>query len=107
VSARTIIVACYSTQVAPAQGWNAKSRVAYADDKVVRYSILYLRMHEDGWYDEVRYDSHDRTRGGFQQAPHLHVKLRSAFKSDTRIAEAEILGIIETGLPGIEAVARR
>ena len=86
-------------------GWRGITRAVYADGRVQRYSIIFLRKYEDGWYDEVRYDSHERTRGRFRAAPHLHMKLKSAFKEDTARAEAEIQGIIETALSGIEAVA--
>ena len=89
------------------QDWNAKTRVVYTDREVLRYSILYVRQHADGWYDEIRYDSHDRTRGTVQFLPHFHMKVRSAFKKDTEIAETEIRDIIETHLPEIEVVLRR
>lgn len=105
LSARRLLE-CYSTQMQRGRDWNAKTRVAFADGKVVRYSVLYLRQTDDDWYDEIRYDSHDRTRGRFQEAPHFHMKLRSAFKSNTEVAEAEIRGIVETVVPGIEAVVR-
>jgi hypothetical protein len=70
-------------------------------------SILYLGKHADGWYDEGRYDSHDRTRGRLQEAPHFRMKLRSAFKADTDLAAAEIRGIIVADLGRIEAVLRK
>jgi hypothetical protein len=87
--------------------WKGMTRADYQDGRVIRYSIVFLRQHEDGWYDELRYDSHDRTRGRYQMAPHLHLKVRSAFKADTNQAESEIRGIIESELFRIEAVAAR
>ena len=35
---------------------------------------------EGRWYDEIRYDSHERKRGGKIPVPHLHVKLQSGLK---------------------------
>jgi len=85
--------------------WRGMTRVIFEEGRLRRYSIIFLRKHEDGWYDEVRYDSHDRTRGRMRLAPHLHVKVKSSFKGDTARAEAEIQGIIQTAVSGIEAVA--
>ncbi len=85
--------------------WRGITRAVYADGRVPRCSIIFLRKQEDGWYDEIRYDSHDRTRGRFRPAPHFHMKLKSAFKEDTPRAEAEIQDIIEMALQRIESVA--
>ena len=87
--------------------WNGKTRVVLLDGRLSRYSVVYLRKHADGWYDEARYDSHDRTRGKFQEAPHFHLKLRSPFKTETDAAEQEIRDIIEKELASIELIAGR
>ena len=63
---------------------------------------MFLRKFDGDWYDEVRYDSHDRTRGRCQMAPHFHLKARSAFKADS--AEAELWDMIRKELPRIEAI---
>jgi hypothetical protein len=92
-------------EIMPSYGnWKSITRALYADGKVDRYSIVFLRKIDDGWYDEVRYDSHDRTRGRYQKAPHFHMKMRSAFKADTGSAEAELWDIIRKELPRIEAI---
>ena len=85
--------------------WRGMTRVIFEEGRLQRFSIIFLRKHEDGWYDEIRYDSHDRTRGRMRFAPHLHVKVKSSFKEDSARAEAEIQGIIETVVSGIEGVA--
>ncbi|HXK04497.1 MAG TPA: hypothetical protein VMS37_18995 [Verrucomicrobiae bacterium] len=64
------------------------TRADYGDGHLQRYSIVFLRKRSDGWYDEVRYDSHDRTRGRYRAAPHLHIKIRSEFKADIARAES-------------------
>ena len=85
--------------------WKSIARALYADGKVYRYSVVFLRKLDGDWYDEVRYDSHDRTRGRYQMAPHFHLKVRSAFKADTGSAEAELWDMIRKELPRIEAIA--
>jgi hypothetical protein len=87
--------------------WRGMTRADYDDGRLERYSIVFLRRHGDGWYDEVRYDSHDRTRGRYLLAPHLHIKVRSEFKTDTSRAEREIRAIIETELERIAALAAK
>jgi len=87
--------------------WRGMTRADYENGRLERYSIVYLRKHVDGWYDEIRYDSHDRTRGRNQVAPHFHIKVRSSFKSDTGLAEQEIRDIIEVEVERILAIARQ
>ena len=41
---------------------------------VIEYKIHFYRK-VDGWYDEVRYDSHEIKRDRKTLAPHLHLKL--------------------------------
>jgi len=67
----------------------------------VRYSIAFYRSREGGWYDEIRYDSHDRTKGQRRMAPHLHMKIKSALKQDGHRAIQEIGEIIASHLPDI------
>ena len=56
------------------------------------------------WYDEVRCDSHEMRKGKDTQAPHFHMKLRSAFKTNDAIAIEEIRSIIDNQLKAIEEV---
>lgn len=59
------------------------------------------------WYDEIRYDSHERKKGRSVLAPHLHIKLQSAFKPDTDRAVEEIREIIDNYVRIIDEVIER
>jgi hypothetical protein len=85
-------------------GWQYKARVEFENNQVLWYSISFYRSREGGWYDEIRYDSHDRVKGRRGLAPHFHMKMRSALKHDGYRAIQEIKDIIALQLPGIAAV---
>jgi hypothetical protein len=85
-------------------GWQYEARVESANGRAVRYSISFYRSRDGGWYDEIRYDSHDRTKGQRRLAPHFHMKIRSALKQDGYQAIQEIKHIIALQLPGIAEV---
>ena len=87
-----------------AEGWNYVKRVVVVDDDIAEYSISFYRQAANQWYDELRYDSHDRRRGRKFVAPHFHMKLGSAFKSDTDMAVEEIRAIIDNYLKDIQEV---
>lgn len=69
---------------------------------VVEYKIHFYRK-TNGWYDEVRYDSHEIKRGRKTLAPHLHLKLATPFK-DPKMAEEELRQIIDTIVPTIKEI---
>lgn len=71
---------------------------------VIEYKIHFYRK-TNGWYDEVRYDSHEIKRGRKFASPHLHVKLATAFK-DLIAGEEELKKIIEIVLPQIGELTR-
>ena len=71
---------------------------------VIEYKIHFYRK-TNGWYDEVRYDSHEIKKGRKTLAPHLHLKLATPFK-DSASGEAELRRIIDTVLPRIKEIAR-
>ena len=71
---------------------------------VIEYKIHFYRKL-DGWYNEVRYDSHEIKRGRKALAPHLHMKLATPFK-DSPEGEQELNRIIERILPQIEEITR-
>ena len=77
--------------------------VAGQDDRVSEYSINFYRDSGD-WFDEIRYDSHDRHRGRKVVAPHFHMKLRSAFKGDADAGVEEIRSMIDNYLQDIQEV---
>jgi len=88
------------------KGWRHFGRADRDGDRVVRYTIAFYRQAgQDGeWYDEIRYDSHERRGGRLALAPHLHLKLRSVFKGDLDAAVAEIKAFIDNSLEGIQKV---
>jgi hypothetical protein len=90
----------------PTNGWKCVN-VAVWDKQsgaLVEYKIhLYRKIN--GWYDEVRYDSHGIKRGRKIASPHLHLKLATPFK-DSSQGEEELKRIIETILPQIREIIR-
>jgi hypothetical protein len=71
---------------------------------VIEYKIHFYRKL-NGWYDEVRYDSHEIRRGRKVLAPHLHMKLSTSFK-DSQEGEKELRGIIDAVLPQLREITR-
>jgi hypothetical protein len=71
---------------------------------VIEYKIHVYRK-TNGWYDEVRYDSHEIKKGRKTPAPHLHLKLTTPFK-DSAGGEAELKRIIDHVLPRIKEITR-
>ena len=71
---------------------------------VLEYKIHFYRK-TNGWYDEVRYDSHEIRKGGKGLAPHLHMKLATPFK-DPKNGAAELNRIIDEILPRIKEIVR-
>lgn len=71
---------------------------------VIEYKIHFYRRL-DGWYDEVRYDSHEIRRGRKTLAPHLHMKLATPFK-DSPQGEEELKRIIDRILPELKEITR-
>lgn len=71
---------------------------------VIEYKVHFYRK-TDGWYDEVRYDSHEIKRGRKTLAPHLHLKLSTAFKDPDK-GEEELKQIIDRILPEIERITQ-
>jgi hypothetical protein len=71
---------------------------------IVEYKIRFYRK-TNGWYDEVRYDSHEIKRGRKVASPHLHVKVVTPFK-DSDKGEKELRQIIEMVLPQIKEITR-
>ena len=69
---------------------------------VIEYKVHFYRK-TNGWYDEVRYDSHEIKRGRKVLTPHLHIKLATLFK-DTQEGEAELKRIIERILPELKEI---
>jgi hypothetical protein len=60
-----------------------------------------------GWYDEIRYDSHDRKRGRAVMAPHFHMKLQSALKANADAAVEEIQEMIDNHIQSFDLLVKR
>lgn len=87
--------------------WTYECDISFVDGKPVRYSLDFQRQYPDGWYDEIRFDSHDRRRrSGRFLAPHFHLKVRSPFKADSDRALEEVKAIIDNYLGPIEDVIK-
>ena len=71
---------------------------------VIEYKIHFYRKL-NGWYDEVRYDSHEIRKGRKTLAPHLHMKLSTSFK-DSQEGEEELRRIIDGVLPQLREITR-
>jgi hypothetical protein len=71
---------------------------------VIEYKIHFYRKL-NGWYDEVRYDSHEIRKGRKILAPHLHMKLATPFK-DSQTGEEELRRIIDRLLPQLREMTR-
>ncbi|HYR83654.1 MAG TPA: hypothetical protein VE422_06220 [Terriglobia bacterium] len=84
--------------------WKHKISVAYENDKPVEYSVHFYRLHESGWYDEIRHDSHELRKGREVLAPHFHMKLRSGLKDSPDRCVEEIRRIIDNYLEHIREV---
>lgn len=88
------------------QGWKCLN-VTVSDKEsgaITEYKIRFYRK-TNGWYDEVRYDSHEVKRGKKIHAPHLHMKLATPFK-DPREGEEELKQIIDRILPELKEITR-
>ncbi len=69
---------------------------------IIEYKVHFYRR-TNGWYDEVRYDSHEIKRGRKVRAPHLHIKLGTPFKNLLQ-CEEELKQIIDKLLPGLKEI---
>ena len=76
--------------------------VAEEDGRVSEYSINFYRDREE-WFDEIRYDSHER-RQRKVLAPHFHMKLQSSFKGEPTAALEQIKSMIDNYLQEIQEV---
>jgi hypothetical protein len=89
------------------EGWNYKVHMRFeTGDLAVKYSIHFYRQSGD-WFDEIRYDSHERRHGQSIIAPHFHMKLSSPFKNDTKAAVEQIKSMIDNDLQRIQKAIER
>ncbi|PYV16575.1 MAG: hypothetical protein DMG07_07560 [Acidobacteria bacterium] len=85
--------------------WRYTAKALVVDRRAVRYSLAFYRQRGD-WYDEIRYDSHERKRGRDVPAPHFHMKLRSGHKDSVDEAIEDIKAIIDNYLHKLEEAIR-
>jgi hypothetical protein len=71
---------------------------------IIEYKI-HLYRKTDGWYDEVRYDSHEIKGGRKALAPHLHIKIATPFK-DPKEGEEELNRLIDKVLPDVKEITQ-
>jgi len=69
---------------------------------VIEYKV-HLYRKTNGWYDEIRYDSHEIKKGRKVLAPHLHLKLATPLKTP-QTGEAELRKIITAILPKLKEI---
>ena len=95
-----------SLSKAPKGEWRTNVRAAYDENgKLAEYSINFSRQRRSGeWYDEIRYDSHEKQRGRNVLAPHFHLKILSGLKTDKDSAVEEVRSLIDNYLEKIEEV---
>ena len=72
--------------------------------RLIEYKVHFYRKN-NGWYDEVRYDSHEIKKGKKLLTPHLHIKIATFFK-DPKSGEEELRRLIDTLLPVIKEITR-
>jgi len=90
----------------PNNGWKCLD-VTVSDKEsgaVIEYKIHCYRKN-DGWYDEVGYDSHEIKKGKKVLATHLHVKLVTPFK-EPKAGEEELRRIIDIILPELKEITK-
>lgn len=80
---------------------------ASQDDRgeVQEYRISFYKQYDD-WFDEIRYDSHERKGGKKKKSPHFHMKIKASFKEVIKGTE-EIKEIIDNHLPLLKEVVER
>jgi hypothetical protein len=66
----------------------------------LEYKIHFYRK-SNGWYDEIRYDSHEIKKGRKVLAPHLHIKIATPFKDPVQ-GETELRKIVDSFLLTLE-----
>lgn len=80
-------------------------RAAYDENgTLAEYSINFSLERAGEWYDEIRYDSHEKQRGRKVLVPHFHLKILSGLKTDEDAAVEEIRSLINNYLEKIEEV---
>ena len=85
------------------KGWKHSIRIEEDDGKLIECHIRFYKQIDD-WYDEIRYDSHERKGGHKRFQPHLHIKIKSSLDEATYI-ENQIKKIIDLYIPRLKEIA--
>jgi len=88
------------------KGWKYSARIKRHEGTAECYISFYKQMEDRDWYDEVRYDSHERKRGKRLELPHFHVKLHGSLK-DSEQVELDLKKIIDGIVPQILEVTEK
>ena len=87
------------------KGWQYDANVVVnRSPETELYLSFHRRVPGRDWYDEVRYDTHERKSGRRLRLPHYHVKIRGSYR-DRQRAEASLVKIIDDIVPQIIEVA--
>ncbi|MBI4522441.1 MAG: hypothetical protein HY695_01370 [Deltaproteobacteria bacterium] len=91
-------------QESDSQGWKCLNVTVSNKDSgaVIEYKIHFFRR-TNGWYDEIRYDSHEIRKGRKSVAHHLHLKLATPLKQPKQ-GEEELRLIIDRILPALKEI---
>lgn len=89
------------------RGWRYSAGIVKMEDTVTEcYLSFYRQMEDRDWYDEVRYDSHERKRGRRIELPHFHIKVRGSRRSPEE-ANAALKEIVDSIVPQLLEVTER
>jgi hypothetical protein len=84
-------------------GWKYSIRIEEEDGELIECHIRFYKVIGD-WYDEIRYDSHERKGGHRRLQPHLHIKIKSSLQEAADI-ENRIKKIIDLYVPKLKELA--
>ncbi len=85
------------------KGGKHSIRIEEDDGKLIECHLRFYKVLGD-WYDEIRYDSHERKGGQKRLQPHLHIKIKSSLHEAAYI-ESQIKKIIDLYIPRLKEIA--
>ena len=88
----------------PHESWQLYLKDEYVDGKLAEYNIAFSKKHGSGWYDEIRFDSHEKRNGRYVLAPHFHIKLRCELKDSVERGVEDIHRFIDEYLETLKGV---
>ncbi|RLE43449.1 hypothetical protein DRJ19_02595 [Candidatus Woesearchaeota archaeon] len=86
--------------------WEEEIHFTFNDNgEVIEYKAHLYRQQKD-WYDEIRYESHERRGSKKIIKPHIHIKLGTSFKPNKETIKKELSEIIEKIIPKLEDIIK-